>query len=324
MISSPERIAANQANARRSTGPKTPEGKVASRANSLKHGLTGSGIVSPADDLARIAQVADRLREEYQPITEVGHAMIDRAAVMLVRLGRAGRHEVAMVADQVAAAIYDFNQARRDWADELFDHLEANPATICELERFPEGLDRLIEAWSALAGTEDWSADDLAKVAVLSVAGAEDPVTVRSHIPAQIQRLEALKAAIDLRPIERARQQAADLALFSDSPEAIHARRYDAAIERAYHLAIKTMHEAEPPRSAVELPETPQTPTPSPANGFVFARAAARPRGPARAGDQRSSGPRRAPCRPRQASRSQEAPGGSASRSDVDQSTEST
>ena len=46
------RIAANRANAARSTGPKTAEGKEKSRANALKHGLTGSGVVLAEADAA--------------------------------------------------------------------------------------------------------------------------------------------------------------------------------------------------------------------------------------------------------------------------------
>ena len=41
------RLLANRANALKSTGPRTVEGKEASRANAYKHGLTGSGTVLP-------------------------------------------------------------------------------------------------------------------------------------------------------------------------------------------------------------------------------------------------------------------------------------
>ena len=42
---SPERLAANRRNAQKSTGPRTAEGKAASRQNAFKHGMTGEGIV---------------------------------------------------------------------------------------------------------------------------------------------------------------------------------------------------------------------------------------------------------------------------------------
>jgi hypothetical protein len=51
-------VRANQINALRSKGPVTEEGKRASRANSLKHGLSGAGVVLPAEETAL---VRDRL-----------------------------------------------------------------------------------------------------------------------------------------------------------------------------------------------------------------------------------------------------------------------
>ncbi len=49
---SPEKMAANQANAQLSTGPKTPEGKARAARNSLKHGLSAREIVVRAEDQA--------------------------------------------------------------------------------------------------------------------------------------------------------------------------------------------------------------------------------------------------------------------------------
>ncbi|MBT6095099.1 MAG: hypothetical protein HOH04_10810, partial [Rhodospirillaceae bacterium] len=40
-------IDANRANARRSTGPRTPGGKTVSRSNALKHGLYAERILAP-------------------------------------------------------------------------------------------------------------------------------------------------------------------------------------------------------------------------------------------------------------------------------------
>ena len=98
MIVTPERIAANKANARKSTGPRTPEGKIASRANGLKHGLTGDGIVLPkglADDVAAMTR---DLRLELRPATQVGSIMVDRMALMAVRLDRCAAEELGRLA----------------------------------------------------------------------------------------------------------------------------------------------------------------------------------------------------------------------------------
>ena len=169
------RIEANQRNAALSTGPRTPEGKAASRANSLKHGMTGAGVVVPEQDLLRIAGMAQDICDKHHPTTEVGLAMADRAAMLLVRLQRAGLHEMAMVADQVATALQDFDQFRLDWADDLFGELATNPNALRQLEQFPEGIDRLLAEWSTLEALEDWSPEDLARAANLSVAGGLGP-----------------------------------------------------------------------------------------------------------------------------------------------------
>ena|SRR2546425_24097 len=47
---SPAQIEANRQNARRSTGPRTPEGKRKSSTNAIKHGLSAQNIVVPRGD----------------------------------------------------------------------------------------------------------------------------------------------------------------------------------------------------------------------------------------------------------------------------------
>jgi hypothetical protein len=49
-MSSPAQIAANQANAQLSTGPKSPEGKAKSSLNAVSTGLTGRTVLLPGDD----------------------------------------------------------------------------------------------------------------------------------------------------------------------------------------------------------------------------------------------------------------------------------
>ena len=50
MAISPRKLAANQENARRSTGPRTPEGKAKVRHNALKHGLLAKEVIVPVGD----------------------------------------------------------------------------------------------------------------------------------------------------------------------------------------------------------------------------------------------------------------------------------
>jgi hypothetical protein len=64
---SPEKLAANQANAQLSTGPKTPEGKARSAMNSLKHGLTSRELVIRPDDRPAFDELHSAYLAELQP-----------------------------------------------------------------------------------------------------------------------------------------------------------------------------------------------------------------------------------------------------------------
>ena len=92
---------ANQANAARSTGPKTEAGKAISRRNSLKHGLTGAGIVLPHEDEAAItARFAD-FAADLKPEGGVAHFLTQRLALLSVRLDRAATHESAALTERI-------------------------------------------------------------------------------------------------------------------------------------------------------------------------------------------------------------------------------
>src|SRR5215204_4933057 len=69
---SEERLAANRANAQKSTGPKTLEGRAASRMNALKHGLLSQEVLicSPHryESEAELFALYDRFRDELQPM----------------------------------------------------------------------------------------------------------------------------------------------------------------------------------------------------------------------------------------------------------------
>ncbi|MCX6621320.1 MAG: hypothetical protein NTY38_09605 [Acidobacteria bacterium] len=69
-MSTPAQIHANQQNATRSTGPRTPEGKAASASNSTRHGLTGNFHLLPGEDPADYSELFNEYANEFQPATE--------------------------------------------------------------------------------------------------------------------------------------------------------------------------------------------------------------------------------------------------------------
>ncbi len=98
-------LAANRANARRSTGPRTPEGKARSRRNALVHGLRAGKLAPPLlatdEDRAAFAELVAGLRAEFTPASPLEEALIRSLAEAYLGLCRAARAEAAAI---VAAA----------------------------------------------------------------------------------------------------------------------------------------------------------------------------------------------------------------------------
>ncbi len=302
MTCSPERLAANRANALRSTGPRTPEGKAIARRNGLKHGLTGEGVALPNEDAAEVERRFARFEAEMGPKTELGQVLALRAATLAVRLERCYRYEAARLSLAVDAALKVYNDARMTEVEHLLDEIEKDPITGARrLQATPEGVEHTIRGWQALA-------DDLARTDVRlwstghreraeALMGRRPLDFPRSRIYALSQalwfdfsllepgeaeglddfgkyeyarrqmaalvagRIEALTgflSRMDLAAAERARLGAADRALFDASPEAILARKYEAATERSLFRTLREFREAE-----AVAPEVEATPGPA-------------------------------------------------------------
>jgi hypothetical protein len=87
-MSSPEQIAANQANAQRSTGPTSSEGKLKISHNALKTGLTGRTVLLPSEDVAAYQAHVQRVFDEYGPVTGEEQRLAHCVADTLWRLER--------------------------------------------------------------------------------------------------------------------------------------------------------------------------------------------------------------------------------------------
>ena len=66
-MASPAQIAANRANAQKSTGPRSVEGKSASRFNALKHGIDAASIVIPGEDPADYDALVADYHRDFRP-----------------------------------------------------------------------------------------------------------------------------------------------------------------------------------------------------------------------------------------------------------------
>ncbi len=76
-----KQLVANRANARKSSGPKTPTGRVQSSRNSIRHGLLARTIVLAGESSDRFKFLLDELSAELQPTTAIERSLVENMAV---------------------------------------------------------------------------------------------------------------------------------------------------------------------------------------------------------------------------------------------------
>ena len=82
------RAAINRANSLQSTGPRTPEGKIASSGNSFKHGLYSTQLVIPGEDPAALDALKAGLRADHQPVNTTEEILVNEIAEHYWRIRR--------------------------------------------------------------------------------------------------------------------------------------------------------------------------------------------------------------------------------------------
>src|SRR5829696_3739976 len=111
---SEERLAANRANAQKSTGPKTREGRAASRMNALKHGLLSQEVLicSPHryESEAELFALHDRFWNELQPMGPLELMLCDQIVTTHWRLRRVLAAESAEMALSLRRGRSQFNR----------------------------------------------------------------------------------------------------------------------------------------------------------------------------------------------------------------------
>ena len=122
---SPEKIAANRANAQKSTGPKTPAGRQASKMNALKHGILSRETVVRGrclqEDEREFADLHQRLWEDLMPAGPLEEMLVDRIVTAHWRLRRALKAEAGEIALNVddgnwQRTHHDPAQVSQQWA----------------------------------------------------------------------------------------------------------------------------------------------------------------------------------------------------------------
>jgi hypothetical protein len=93
MVISEEQREANRRNARRSTGPTTPEGKKAASLNAVTYGLRTRSLIIPGENVADYWRLWDGLEAEWQPETDTECLYLERMCVSQWMLARMAASE---------------------------------------------------------------------------------------------------------------------------------------------------------------------------------------------------------------------------------------
>ena len=159
-MASPAKILANQLNALKSTGPRTPEGKERSKRNALTHGLTAT-VVIPGEEAMevafRVALMQDSLAQD-----DDGMALIlaERAGYLSMRLKRCFRHEEALMARRMRDAEAAFDDEQNTALEHILSYIANEPPTGArQLRATPYGVDLLIRELAGMRSQVDdrWS-----------------------------------------------------------------------------------------------------------------------------------------------------------------------
>jgi hypothetical protein len=135
--------AANQANALRSTGPKTPEGKAAIRLNACRHGLLTRDVVLPEEDADAFEDLWNEVRANLSPVGPIEEFLVERVVNTMWRLQRLGRVETALFHSRVHGLKAD-RLANQVWSYER--DLPGSGPAITDEAAYSEAKEALAQA----------------------------------------------------------------------------------------------------------------------------------------------------------------------------------
>jgi hypothetical protein len=103
-MTSERQKAANRANARHSTGPKTPEGKAAVRLNACRHGLLARDVVLPGENADAFDDLWNQIWAHFSPVGPIEKFHVERVIHIMWRLRRVPRAEAELLYSRIQGA----------------------------------------------------------------------------------------------------------------------------------------------------------------------------------------------------------------------------
>lgn len=98
-MASPAQIAANRRNARRSTGPRSAEGKAVSSRNATRHAVLSENVAASGEDAAIFENLRSGLVAEFDPQTAMETLFVERIAVLFWRERQLVNSEASMLSE---------------------------------------------------------------------------------------------------------------------------------------------------------------------------------------------------------------------------------
>lgn len=96
-MATPAQVSANRANARRSTGPRTPAGKARAAMNAVTHGAYARVVVLAREDREAFDALRDGFAEAFQPVGRYERALVERLSLVWWKIQRAVEAEALVL-----------------------------------------------------------------------------------------------------------------------------------------------------------------------------------------------------------------------------------
>ena len=177
---SEKQLAANQANAQKSTGPKTPEGQAVSKMNAVKHGIWSKEVLVRGFNLKEnsreLAALHERFWQEHKPVGPVEEMLVDQIVTAQWRLRRALRAESGEIALNVDEG--QWKRSRPDLKLQVLGwELAGDPVHAMQDSAFGN---RMLESWLGEVRAQVEKDGELTEAAIEKLK--------YSHKPNQISR----------------------------------------------------------------------------------------------------------------------------------------
>lgn len=97
-VTSLKKVLANRNNAKKSTGPRTENGKAWAKRNAVKHGLRAEHIITVGENKIEFEELKDQFVKELQPIDIISMQLVNRIILTAWNLQRSDKIQSGMLA----------------------------------------------------------------------------------------------------------------------------------------------------------------------------------------------------------------------------------